>query len=324
MGSLYKIGALIFGIFLCGGSAFSQADWPTRPITIVVPFPVGGQTDVVARIIADKISKELGQSIIVDNKPGVNGSLGSELVARANPDGYTLVAAGPGSHGINQLVNPNVKYDARKDFTNIASIAKTSLVLLASPSFKGGSVKDLVNYAKAHPGELSFATTGIGSSGFMSMNLLKQAAGIDFTMIPYKGDAPAITDMMGGQVNLLFINSAAAVPQVNSGKLRALAVTGKSRNPSLPEVPTMIQSGYPSVVVESWVGISGPAKIPDAIVTKLNKAVNNVLATTEVKGRLFALGMVPAPGTPAEYQNYMSDEVAKWSAVVKAGNIRAE
>ncbi len=324
MRSLHKVVLIFSGIFLSIGSAFSQTDWPTRPITIVVPFPVGGQTDVVARIIADKAGKELGQSIIVDNKPGVNGSLGSEVVARSAPDGYTLVAAGPGSHGINQLVNPNVKYDARKDFTNIASVAKTTLVLLASPSFKGNSVKDLVSYAKSHPGELTFATTGIGSSGFMSMHLLKQATGIDFTMIPYKGDAPAITDMMGGQVNLLFINSAAAVPQVKSGKLRALAVTGKSRNPSLPDVPTMIESGYPSVVVESWVGISGPAKIPEPIVTKLNKAVNNALATTEVKGRLFALGMVPAPGTPAEYQNYLSDEVAKWSAVVKAGNIRTE
>ena len=143
-------------------------------------------------------------------------------------------------------------------------------------------------------------------------------------MIPYKGDAPAITDMMGGQVNLLFINSAAAVPQVKSGKLRALAVTGKARNPSLPEIPTMVESGYPSVVVDSWVGISGPAKMPETVVAKLNKAINNALGTTEVKGRLFALGMVPAPGTPAEYQNYMNDEVTKWSAVVKAGNIRAE
>jgi tripartite-type tricarboxylate transporter receptor subunit TctC len=158
----------------------------------------------------------------------------------------------------------------------------------------------------------------------MSTNLFKQAAGIEITIVPYKGDAPAVTDLLGGQVNFLFVNSATAAPQVKTGKLRALAVTGATRNALLPDVPTMAEVGYPAVVAESWVGISGPAKMPEAIVLKLNKAINSALQTSEVKGRLYALGMIPAPGTPVDYQNYINDEVAKWAAVVKAGNIRAE
>jgi tripartite-type tricarboxylate transporter receptor subunit TctC len=197
-------------------------------------------------------------------------------------------------------------------------------VLLASPAFTGRSVKDVIAQAKAQPKSLSFALTGIGSSGHMSMELLKQAAGIDFTSVPYKGDAPAITDMLGGQVHLLFVNSSAAAAQVKGGKLRALAVTGKSRNALLPDVPTMAEAGLPNVLVESWVGFSGPAKLSPEIVTRLNRALNNAVDSTEVKARLFALGLTPSPGTPQQYADYINDEVDKWSKVVKAANIRAE
>ena len=298
--------------------------WPTRPITIVVPFPAGGQTDVVARAVAEPMSRELGQPILIDNKPGVNGSLASDQVSKAAPDGYTLVATGPGTHGINQLVNPNVRYDARKDFTHIGLVARTSNVLLASSAFKGASVKDLVSLAKAHPKEITFALTGIGASGHMSMELLKQAAGVDFTAVPYKGDAPAITDMLGGQVQLLFVNSSSAVPHVKSGKLRALAVTGKTRIATLPDVPTMAEAGLPGVIAESYVGLSGPLKLPQDVVLKLNKALNNAIQTPEVKARLMGLGMMASPGTPEDNADYIHGEVDKWTRVVKAGNIRMD
>lgn len=305
-------------------AAFAQQAWPAKLITLVVPFPPGGQTDAVGRIIAEKLSKELGQPVIIDNRPGANGSLGSDLVARAAPDGYTLIVTGPGTHAINQLVNHNVKYDARKSFTHIAMMTRNPNVLLASPAFKGNSVKDIIAQSKAHPTSLNFALTGIGSSGHISMELFKQAAGIDFNAVPYKGDAPAIIDLIGGQVDLLIVNSTAALPQLKGGKVRAFAVTGKTRSASLPEVPTMVELGLPGVVIESWTGLAGPANMPPAIAERLNRAVNAILAMPDVKTRLAAGAMVTTPGSIKDAGSFVNEEVEKWSHVVKAGNIRAE
>jgi tripartite-type tricarboxylate transporter receptor subunit TctC len=305
-------------------AALAQSAWPSKMITLVVPFPPGGQTDAVGRIIAEKLSKELGQTVIVENRPGVNGSLGSDFVARATPDGHTLVVTGPGTHAINQLVNRNVKYDARKDFTHVAMMTRNPNVLLASPAFKGNSVQDVVAQSKAHPNSLNFALTGIGSSGHMSMELFKQSAGINFNAVPYKGDAPAITDLIGGQVDLLIVNSAAAVPQIKGGKVRAFAVTGKTRSPSLPDVPTMAEAGQPGVVIESWTGIAGPANLPASVSERLNRAINTILAMPDVKARLAAGAMVTAPGSTHDAVTFINEEVEKWSRVVKAGNIKSE
>lgn len=305
-------------------AAFAQSAWPTKMITLVVPFPAGGQTDSVGRIMAEKLSAELGQNVIVENRPGVNGSLGSDLVARAAPDGYTLIVTGPGTHAINQLVNRNVKYDARKDFTHIAMLTRNPNVLLASPAFKGNSVQDVIAQSKAHPKSLNFALTGIGSSGHMSMELFKHAAGIDFNAVPYKGDTPAVTDLIGGQVDLLFVNSATAVPQVKGGRVRAFAVTGNTRSPSLPEVPTMAEAGLPGVVSESFTGLAGPAHMPAAIVERLNRAANTILAMPDVKARLAAGAMVTTPGSIKDAGTFINEEVEKWSRVVKAGNIKFE
>jgi tripartite-type tricarboxylate transporter receptor subunit TctC len=302
-------------------TVFAQQAWPSKPITLVVPFPPGGQTDVVGRLMADKLSKTLGQPVVVDNRPGVNGSLGSDLVARAAPDGHTLIVTGPGTHAINQLVNHNVKYDTRKDFTHIAMLTRAPSVLLASPAFKGAAVQDVIAQSKARPKSLNFALTGVGSSGHMSMEMLKQAAGIDFNAVPYKGDAPAIADMLGGQVDLLFVPSAAAAPQVKSGKLRALAVTGKTRSALLPGVPTMVESGLSGMVIESWTGLAGPANLPASISERLNRIANEILAMPDVMERLAAGGMAPMPGSIKDASTFINDEVAKWSRVVKAGNI---
>ena len=304
--------------------ALAQERYPSRPITVVVPFPAGGQTDVVGRVIGDHLSKRLGQPVVIENRPGVNGSLASEQVARKAPDGYTLVVTGPGTHAINQLVNGNVKYDARKDFTHVAMLTRTSNVLLASLAYKGSSVADVIAQSKAQPKSVNFALTGIGASGHMSMELLKQAAGIDFNAIPYKGDTPAITDLIGGQVNLLFVNATAAVPYVQGGKLRALAVTGTSRNPLLPNVPTMAEAGVPAVVVESYVGLAGPAGLPAAIVDRLNQECQAILAMPEVRERFAAMGIATMPGSPQDATRFIAGEVDKWTKVVKAGNIRID
>jgi tripartite-type tricarboxylate transporter receptor subunit TctC len=302
----------------------AQPAYPSKPITVVIPFPPGGQTDVIGRLVGDQLARRLGQPVVVENRPGVNGSLGSEQVARAAADGYTLVVTGPGTHAINQLVNHNVKYDARKDFTHIGMLTRAGNVLLASPAFKGKSVADVVALSKANPRSINFALTGIGSSGHMSMELLKQAAGIDFNAVPYKGDAPAITDLIGGQVDLLFVNATSAGAQVRGGKLRGLAVTSPERNGLLPDLPTMAEAGQPEVVAQSWTGLAGPAGLPAAVVERLNRELQAILAQPEVRERFAATGNNAVPGTPADAERFIADEVGKWSKVVKAGNIRIE
>lgn len=305
-------------------AVLAQPAYPAKAISVIVPFPPGGQTDVIGRLVCDHLARRLGQPVVVENRPGVNGSLGSEQVARAAADGYTLVVTGPGTHAINQLVNPNVKYDARKDFTHIAMITRAGNVLLASPAFKGNSVADVVALSKANPRSINFALTGIGSSGHMSMELLKQAAGIDFNAVPYKGDAPAITDLIGGQVDLLFVNATSAGAQVRGGKLRGLAVTSPERNALLPDLPTMAEAGQPEVVAQSWTGLAGPAGLPATIVERLNREVQAILELPEVRERFAATGNSAVPGTPADAQRFIDNEVAKWRKVVQAGNIKIE
>lgn len=316
----------VLGLLLAAGAsaAIGQAPYPSKPITLVVPFPPGGGTDVLGRVVAEQLSRRLGQPIVIENRPGVNGSLASEQVARAAPDGYTLIVTGPGTHAINQLVNPNVKYDARKDFTHIGMMTRAGNVLLASPSFAGKTVADVVAMSKEKPRSINFALTGIGSSGHMSMELLKQAAGIDFNAVPYKGDAPAVADLIGGQVDLLFVNATAAGAQVRGGKLRGLAVTSPERMALLPELPTMAEAGQPLVVAQSWTGLSGPPGMPAAVVERLNRELQVVLQQPEVLERFAATGNTTVPGTPADAQRFIDDEVAKWSKVVTAGNIRIQ
>lgn len=305
-------------------AAWAQAPYPSKAITVIVPFPAGGQTDLIGRIVSDQLSKRLGQPVVVENRPGVNGSLGSDQVARATADGYTLVVTGPGTHAINQLVNANVKYDARKDFTHIGMITRAGNVLLASPAFKGKSVADVVAMSKANPRSLNFALTGIGSSGHMSMELLKQSAGIDFNAVPYKGDAPAITDLIGGQVDLLFVNATTAGTYVKAGRLRGLAVTSPGRNALLPDLPTMAEAGSSGVVIESWTGLAGPAGLPAPIVERLHRELQSILDLPEVRERFAATGNAAMPGTPADAAGFVAGEVGKWGRVVQAGNIRIE
>lgn len=298
--------------------------WPTKPVTLVIPFPAGGHTDSIGRLLADHLSKRLGVSVVVENRPGVNGSLGTESVIRAAPDGHTLLMAGIGTLAINPKVNPNVKYDALRDLTHIALVARNPNVLLASPSFPAKDVAELVALAKAKPRAINFALTGIGSSGHLAMELLKQSAGVDFNAVPYKGDAPATTDLLGGQVDLLFLNSVVAVPQVKSGKLRALAVTSGKRNPLLPDVPTLVEAGLPDAESESWTSVAGPAGLPAPIVERLNREVNAILALPEVLEKFGSTGTVAMPGGVADANAFVRTEVDRWARVIKAANMRME
>ena len=305
-------------------AASAQATYPSKPITLVIPFPPGGQTDVIGRLIGERLSQRLGQAVVVENKPGVNGSLASDIVARSKPDGYTLVVTGPGTHAINQLVNPNVKYDTRKDFTHIALFNRVPMLLAASPALKVTTLADVVALAKAKPDSLNMALTGIGSSSHMTTELLKLAAGISLNAVPYKGDMPAMTDVMGGQADLLFVPATSALPFVQGGRLRGLAVTGSKRLAGLPDVPTTAEAGQPRVINYSWAGLAGPAGLPADIVQKLNQACQAILAEPDVIARLASMSNETTPGTAEQAASFVAAEVARWSDVVKTANIKIE
>lgn len=312
---------LVAGLLAPIGSAFADT-YPSRPVSVVVPFPPGGQTDIVGRLIANQLSKTLGQPFVVENRPGVNGSLASDMVARATPDGYTLVIGGPGTHAINQLVNANVRYDARKDFTHIAMLSRAPMLLVAAPQLKANSVAELISLAKARPNSLNVALTGIGSSSHMTTELLKQTAGITLNAVPYKGDVPAMTDLIGGQLDLLFVPATSAVTFVQGGKLKALAVAGAQRLEALPNIPTMAEAGQPHIVNYSWTSLEGPPGMPAEIVQRLNQACQEVLKQPDVIAQLAKINSTPTPGTPKQAAAFISTEVDRWVPIVKSANIR--
>jgi len=303
------------------GSAIADT-YPSRPVSLVVPFPPGGQTDVVGRLLANQLSRSLGQSFVVENRPGVNGSLASDAVARATPDGYTLVIGGPGTHAMNQLVNANVRYDARKDFTHIAMLSRAPMLLVASPQFKANTVAEMIALAKAKPNALNVALTGIGSSSHMTTELFKQTTGITLNAVPYKGDVPAMTDLIGNQLDLLFVPATSAVTFVQGGKLKALAVAGTSRLEQLPNTPTMAEAGQPGIVNYSWTSLEGPPGMPADIVQRLNKAVQEILKQPDVIAQLAKINNTATPGTPEQAATFISTEVGRWVPVVKSANIR--
>ena len=279
---------LIAALLALAGSAVAQ-DYPTKPIKFIVPYPPGGGTDVVARILVEPLSAELGQPIIIDNRGGAAGNLGTDLVAKAPADGYTILFT-LSSHTINPKLYEKLPFDVERDFAPISLAAQIPQILVVNPSLPVTSVKELIAFAKANPGKLNYASVGIGSPGHIAGELFKLKTGVDMVHVPYKGGGPAVIDTIGGQVQVLFVSMPAALQHVKSGRLRAIAVTSAKRSASAPELPTIAEAGVPDYAVESWYGALAPAKTPPAIVARLNAAFVKVLDNPQVKERLFAQG----------------------------------
>ncbi|HEY7945398.1 MAG TPA: tripartite tricarboxylate transporter substrate binding protein [Casimicrobiaceae bacterium] len=308
---------------LLAAGAWAQA-YPTKPIRLVVPFPAGGTTDILARQVAQRLSVSLGQSVIVDNRPGAAGNIGSDLVAKSALDGYTLLMGTVGTHAINPSLYTRMPYDHVKDFVPIVLVAGVPNVLEVTPSLPVNSVADLIKLAKEKPGQLNFASSGSGTSIHLSGELFKTMAGVDMMHVPYKGSAPAVTDLMGGQVQLMFDNLPSSLAQIKAGKLRAIAVTSAQRAPALPNVPTIAESGLPGFEASSWFGMLAPAGTPSAIVARLNADVNQWLQTAEAKEKLLAQGAVAAGGTPEQFAAHIRAETEKWAKVVKVSGAKVD
>ncbi len=297
--------------------------WPAKPIKIVVPFPPGGSTDNVGRLLSVELGKLLNQTVIVENKGGANGNIGADQVAKSAADGYTLLLSGVGSNAINYSLYSKMPF-SDKDFAHVSLLATGPNVLVANPEFPAKTFKDFIALAKANPGKYSNASSGSGSSGHLAMELLKQAAGIDTLHVPYKGGAAAITDVIGGQIPLLFINQDNALPQVQAGKLRALAVASLERNPVYPDVPTVAESGFPGFSAVSWFGLSAPAGTSKDIIQKLNEATVKAMNMAEVKTRLQSVGFVVVASSPAQFSGFVTAEIAKWGKAAKASGAQLD
>ncbi len=308
------------GVFASG---VALAAYPDKPVRIVVGFSAGGTTDVIARIMAKELTESLGQSFVVENKPGAGSNIATDQVQRAAPDGYTLLFVAVTS-AINQTLYKNVNFDLTKDFTPVALGAKVPNILVVNPAVPVKSVQELVDYAKKNPGKLAFASSGSGTSIHMAGELFKMQTGIDVLHVPYKGSAPAVTDLIGGQVQFMFDNMPSAWPHVQSGKLRALAVTTTERSKSAPDVPTMKESGFANFDVSSWFGLIAPAGTPPDVVNKLNAAMVKALDKPEVQLSFEKLGAVGVKTTPAEFGQFIKSEVEGWAPVVKASGAKVD
>jgi len=316
----WATGALIAVI----ASAAMAQSFPTRPIRVVVPFPAGGTTDVLARAAAQKLSETLGQPTVVDNRPGAGGNIGAELVAKSPPDGYTLLMGTVGTHAINPSLYPRMPYDHVRDFAPVILVAGVPNVLVINPALPVNSVQELIAYAKANPGKLNFASSGNGTSIHLSAELFKTMTGVQITHIPYKGSAPALQELMGGQVQLMFDNLPSSLALIKGGKLKALAVTSKERAAALPDVPTIAESGLPGFEASSWFGLLAPAGTPQPVIAKLNAEIAKWLATPEAKEKLLAQGANAAGGTPEDFARHIAAETAKWQRVVKDSGAKVD
>ena len=295
-----------------------------HPIKLVVAFTPGGTTDIIARVLAEAAGKRLGQQIIVENRPGAGGNIGTEAVARAAPDGYTLSLCTIGTCAMNAAIYPSMPYDVERDFTPVVLVGSVSNVLTVNPSVPAKTVKELVALAKSKPGALTYGSTGYGSSPHFAGELLKAMAGAEMTHVTYKGSAPAIIDLRGGQIDVFFDNAPSILPHVKAGAVRALATTGAKRSKQLPDVPTMQEAGFAGFVIQPWWGVLVPAKTPPAIVAKLNQAFNEALRDPAVIKRFEEVDLDIAGGTPEQLHALIESESAKWGKLARSRNIKAE
>ncbi len=312
------MGAMLALLCAIGLATAARADWPDRPVKLIVPFPAGGANDVVGRIFAKVLSEKLGQPFVVENRAGANGNLGAASVATAPPDGYTLLLTTTGPLVFNKVIyKQSTTFDPATDFTPIVELSELPLIIAANSTLPAQNFPDMVAYAKANPGKISFASSGIGSMGHLTGDLIESNLGFTMTHVPYRGSAPAMNDLLGGVVNISIDLASNYAPQVKAGRLRALAITTRKRWSLLPDVPTLSELGMPNFDATGWMAIVGPAGLPADIVTKVNKAANDYLATKEGAETLDKLGMVAVGGTPDQLKTFMASELKKWTPVAE-------
>jgi tripartite-type tricarboxylate transporter receptor subunit TctC len=305
------------------GPAAAQA-WPEKPIRFVVPFPPGGPLDISARLLAPRMAETWGQPVLVDNRPGAGGSIGAALVAKAAPDGYTLLMGALSTHAVNPSLLAKIDYDPIRDFAPITMVSIVPNVLVVHPAVKAESVKELITLARAQPGRLTFGSGGSGSGGHLAGELLRSLAKLDITHVPYKGAAPAVTDLLGGQITMMFDNLASALPNIRAGKVRALAVTTAQRSGFLPEAPTMAEAGVPGFDISTWFGVFAPAGTPREVIGRLHRELVRILALAEVRERFAGLGAEPVGNTPDQFLAFIRSEIAKYARLIREANIKAD
>ena len=308
---------------LCSFAHMAYAAWPEKTITLIVPWAAGGSTDILARALSEQLTKSLGQPVIVDNRAGASGNIGSNLVAKAKPDGYTLLIGSMSTHAMNPALMPNMPFRGVDDFTPLAQIANVVNTLVVNPSVPAKSVKELIAYAKANPGKVAYASAGAGSTNHLSAVLFEKAAGIEMLHVPYKGGAPAVLDTVGDQTKVLFSAGTQTLPHVKAGKLRLLGVTEAKRSALLPDVPTVGET-LPGYELSVWYGAFGPAGMPKDLVTKLNSEINKALANPEVRARMDAIGVEIVKGTPDEFASVLRRDADRYGKLIRELGIKNE
>jgi len=306
------------------GYALAAQTYPSRPIRLVVPYPPGGNVDITARIIGPGLGEQLGQSIVVDNRAGAGGNVGANLVAKAAPDGYTLLMGSSGPLSVNPIVIPNTPYEPVKDYEPISKVHIVPLVVLAGPKSGIASIKEFIARAKAEPGKITVASAGTGTTNHFGIELFSAMAGVKVVHVPYKGSGPALSELLGGQVATMFDQLSASIGYIKDGRLRALAVTSARRSALVPDVPTLDESGLKGYEASTYIGVLGPAGMPKPVIAKLHAAMVKVMATPAVADRLRGLGTEPGSSTPEEFRKLIGDELAKWRGVAKSAGLKFE
>lgn len=302
---------------------YAANQYPNKPIRVILPGPPGGGADLLARVLGQRLSTDLGQTFVIDNRPGAGGMLGMDLAAKAAPDGYTIVMGNSGPNAVIPNLVKNVPYDPIKDFSPISLVASAANLLVVHPSLQANSVSEVVQLAKSKPGQMTYASGGNGQASHLAAELFKLIAGIDVLHVAFKGSGPAVLDLVGGRVNMMFSNIPSAMPQINAGKLRALAVTSEARSKLVPKLPTMVEAGIPGYVSTQWYGLLAPAKVPGTILNTLSGKVSIAIKAEEINSVLFKQGFDPIGGTQGEFRDHIRKELAKWKKVIEAGKIGA-